>query len=392
MTFQIFHQVGHNAIWNLDSYIDDKCGTGLIFSPVHQKKTDIENIDINIKRESLFDPQYYLPSSQKPKLGTYPFFPETMSIEGFSTISYHALALKSAELCIDFQIEQEFSKIVIPLRYLNQMYPDYVEQQEAFSLHPFLEVIGQKEINKDLILTLPITHHMVMSPIFRNSLLNWITKYPEIDGIYLICCDERDSKQIHDSTYLLSLLQFVSEIKNTGLEIIIGYQNTESLIFTLIEDVGLTIGTFENTRIFSIDKFLVSDEEKRGPKPRIYLDGLLNWIQFEQAKILRTKLPKIWDKIYVPTNHSESVFQKEVDPHFSQPGLYKHHFVRISEQIEELGKLDFVSRSNKLINWIDNAKSNYKSIDSMHIPIEKHGNGAHLEHWRKAITDFTKIS
>ncbi len=389
MPIELYQQVGHYPSWNRESFADDKVGTGLIFSPVHQQKGNLESaVDASIKKHSLFDPQYYLPGSQKPKLASYPFFPETISGDGFSTLSYHTLALQSAELCIDFQIEQDFSKIVIPLRYIDQMLPDYVEQQEAFSLHPFLEVLAKKAVDKEYLLTLPITSHMVESKIFRNQILNWITKYPEIDGIYLICSFERESKQIQSAEHLLALLEFVDEIKKTGLSVVIGYQNTESLLFTLVDGVALSMGTFENTRMFSLDKFLVSDDERRGPKARIYLSGLLNWVQFEQAKTLRSTAPAVWEKVYRSTKYAEEAFSKPIDPTFNQPGLYKHHFICIAEQISKLGAVGIPTRYKFLCQWISDAKKNYASIAGIPLPIEKHGNSGHLDPWQLAIEKF----
>lgn len=388
MAIDVYHQVGHNSKWNLDGFRDDKCGSGLIFSPVHQHKPSVESTEDEIKQSSIFDPQYYLPSSQKPKLATYPFFPEAISGDGFSTINFNSLALKSAELCIDFQLEQKFSKIVIPLRYLDQMYPDYIERQEAFSLNPFLEAISKKQVDKEILLTLPVTSHMVESQAFRNQILNWITKYPEIHGIYLIASFERESKQIQSAEYLFALLEFVSEIRKAGLSVLMGYQNTESLLFTLVEGVSLAIGTFENTRIFSIDKFLVNDEERRGPKPRIYLSGLLNWVQFDQAKILKSTAPALWDKVYTPTDYADATLAKLIDPTFNQPALYKHHFLCVTKQIATLGSLGMAERYKLLRTWITNAKSSYAQIEKVPLLIEKHGDHSHLEPWIKAIDAF----
>jgi hypothetical protein len=379
MTFKVFHQVGHNFSWNIQSFTDDSCGDGLILSPVHQDPGSVEKLPSKIRAASMFDPQFYLPSSQKPKLKAYSFFPETF-VNGFNTIGFEAAAKQAATECIDFQIHQGFQNIVIPVRYLDQMYSDFIEQHERFSVIPFLEALPKKD--RPVCLTLALTSHMIQDEKFRNHVLNWVTKYPEIDLIYSI---ERETKQIQSSDFLSSALAFAKEISDTGLELIIGYQNTESLLFTLIENITVTFGTFENTRIFSIDKFLVTEEERRGPKPRIYLPGLLNWVQFEQVKQIRSSAKKVWEKAYMPSKYSELVLDRKIDPYFNQPELYKHHLYCMQEQFNQLNEINTKERALLIGEWIKNANSLYSELEDIGLMIEKHGNGAHLSPWNIAV-------
>jgi hypothetical protein len=76
MALGLLHQVGHNSNWNVESFQTDGCGDGLILSPLHQAKATVEKLPPATRAASMFDPQFYLPSSRKPKLLTYPFFPE----------------------------------------------------------------------------------------------------------------------------------------------------------------------------------------------------------------------------------------------------------------------------------------------------------------------------
>lgn len=382
MTFEVFHQVGHNPKWNLDSFTEDSCGNGLILSPVHQDPNSVEKLDPHIRESCMFDPQFYLPGSQKRKLKAYSFFPETF-MNGFSTIEFEAVAKQAAEECIAFQLAQGFRNVVIPTRFLNQMYTDFIEQHERFSVIPFLEALS--EMDQPVCLSLALTDHMIQDEGFRNRVLNWVTKYPEIDQIYLIYSVERETKQIQSSDFLESALSFAKEISDTGLKLIIGYQNTESLLFTLIDNVTVSFGTFENTRIFSIDKFLVTDEERRGPKPRIYLSGLLNWVQFEQAKQIRSGANKIWELSYKPTEYSELVLSRKIDPYFNQAELYKHHLCCMQDQFDQLNAIPATERATLIGKWIKDANALYSEIEDVGFFIEKHGSGAHLSPWNVAL-------
>jgi hypothetical protein len=385
MAISLFHQCGHNTSWNVEALTRDKVGDGLIISPVHYNMQNVVKLTSKIKKASLFDPQYYLPNSQKSKLNTYPFFPERL-LGGFSTTNFPQFAQESANRCVRFQLEQEFQRIVIPARYFSQMLPDYRERQESYTVAPFLNAIRTQVKKKDVFLTLPLTSHMLEHRGYRTEILNWVTSFPEINGVYLIVENERTTKQIQDRAYLASYLDFLSDLRSADLEVLAGYLNTEALLVAAFGDYDLTFGTFENTRMFSVDKFLTTEEDRRGPRPRIYLPGLLNWIQFDQAKQIQKSAPQVWRKVYKETEYAESTLRAEVEPYFNQPELYKHFFICFNEQMKALKSLGTQDRIKTLLGWVASGIANYQEIARAGVLLEVHGNGEHLPAWRSILS------
>ena len=387
MSINIYHQVGHNSNWNIDSYVKDNCGDGLIFSPVHQAQDKIELLKDEIKNKSLFDPQYYLPNSQKKKLSTYKFFPEVIT-GGFSTIEFPLLALESARQCVSFQLKNGFEKIIIPARYIDQMVSGYLDQQEEYTVLPFLKAIEEAGADVPIYITLPLTSHMIEDEGFRVKLLNWVTSFPELSGVYVLTSCERPTKQIQAAKFLEAHLDFLMALRNVDLDIIVGHTNTESLLYSLVDDITLTFGTFENTRMFSLDKFIESDEGRRGPKARIYLPGLLNWVQFSQAREIMKEDASLWSKIYIPTDYADQVLASDIEPYFNQPHLYKHHFICFYNQIQEVSSLNDNDRYEKIKDWIRNAISNHQEVSAMPLDLDAHGNGEHLQSWLDCANKF----
>jgi len=177
-------------------------------------------------------------------------------------------------------------------------------------------------------------------------------------------------------------------LRNADLEVLVGFSNTESLLYSLIDDITVTFGAFENTRMFSEDVYIVTDEERRGPKPRIYLPGLLNWVQFSQAKEIMDERPDIWKKIYTPTPEGDLKLSQATEPHFSQPQLYKHSFKCLYGQFRELDHLSPQDRYGLLRGWIEIAMANYEEIKAMPMSVEKHGNEDHLQAWLDSISYY----
>lgn len=387
MSNLIYHQVGHNSVWNVDSFIDDNAGDGLILSPVHMSKDRLDNSISNIESSCLFDPQFYLPNSQKTKLNSYDFFPEKIS-GGYGTLDFGMYALESARGCLNYQVKKDFKSIVIPARYFNQLDSNYIEKQQQLSLLPFIKALRESPTEKTVYLTLPLTSHMIISEKFRIDLLNWVTSFEEIGGLYLVTEVDRRRKQIADGEFIEKFLLTLRELKAVGLEVIVGYCNTESLLYSMIDGLSVTFGSFENTRIFSIDKFVVSDEDRRGPKARIYLPGLLNWITFEHAKQIRSNLPDLWNDIHIPTPYSEPIFDGPTDPTFNQPGLYKHHFVTFYQQYKELSLLPEIERYTALRSALKNAREYYAEIEEEAIDLDTHGGGSHIQIWLDCLNSY----
>jgi hypothetical protein len=324
--------------------------------------------------------QFYLPSSRKPKLHTYPFFPEAVD-GGFQTSTFTTHAAGVAEACIGFQRDLGFRTIVVPTRFIDQMYSDYVDRQRRFIVDAFMEAAGTQTV----CLSVAVTAAMIEDEGFRTRLLNWITSYPNVEEVYLMYQHERDTKQVQDARFLNACISFFREIVGSGLRLIVGYTNVEGLLFATAADLTVTMGAFENTRIFSVDKFLESEGERRGPKARIYVAGLLNWIQLQDAKTIQRRSPGIWNAIYEPTEWADQALILPVEPTFNQPQLYKHFFKNINDHIARMKPLTLSERRVELINRLSHAKTCYSQLAAAGIELERHGRNGHVDPWLSVL-------
>jgi hypothetical protein len=286
----------------------------------------------------------------------------------------------------------DFNALIIPARHINQLVSDYIERQQAFCVSPFILAYNEMGLNgKEMYLTLALTSHMVKDEKFRINILNWVTSIPEISGIYLIPDYDHEVKPVTDSNAIAEFMEFIWLLRNASLEVIVGYANVDALLYVICDpDISVTIGSFENTRIFSLDKFIQSDEERRGPRPRIFLDGLLNWIQYEQALEIRDANEELWNSIYVETNHASRVLEAGIDPHFMQPGLYKHYFVRMNAILQELSPLGTEERYELIRQKLKAAAEHYSQIEGSRIDLEPNSGGRFVTAWQAAISGFAR--
>lgn len=389
---RVLHQAGHNTIWNVHSYTEDNAGDGIIFSPLHLQKGRLESdISQSVKSSSLFDPQFYVPDSQKNKLHSYDFFPERL-MNGFTTVDFEAQAYNAAEQCLNFQMHHDFESLIIPARFFPDLISNYIQQQRILFVDPFLHAYEKRGATKKLFLTLPLTASMLLDSEYRTAILDWATSYQEITGIYLLVFLGETSKQIKNYEKLSAYASFINDIHEADLNVICGYCNTEGLLFSILDVHAVTMGAYENTRNFSIDKFLEDDQERRGPAARIFLPKLLNWIRWSTAEEIRSDFPDLWEKVYTPTDYSEQVFSTGQPPHFTQPALYKHHFTLMSELYAELSQGSPATRKACLTEKIKTAGMLYGEIEDRGVMFfDDNCAGTHLSIWNRVLRKMPPV-
>lgn len=197
MAIEIYHQIGANMVWNLSSIKDDRTGDGVIFSPRHDPRDRIVNLQNLVRRSAIFDPQFYLPSSPRGQLSTYAFFPDLIAENGFETNDYTTdIAVAGAINCVNFQVQNNFRYIVIPSWYYRDMRTDYIERQKSLFVEPFLQACRDLGVQKEIVLQLVLTDGMVKDIDYSNEILNWVTQYDEIAGVYLIVEAKPRRKQL----------------------------------------------------------------------------------------------------------------------------------------------------------------------------------------------------
>ncbi len=380
-----FHQCGHNDVWNRDTY-EGGIGYGLILSPVNMPRNRIENLSPDLKKTSLFDPQFYLPSSSRPKLKTYSFHPSIVYLQGSDTSDYlEDYSYDHAVECVEFQLQNNFDGIIVPARH-SETFGDSYKRFNGHIYSTFLEVCSELKVDVPIYLTLPLHYSMIFEEKTVNDILNWVTSYTGNQGIYLLCQKQSGSKQIKDSDFIETMLDVCYSIKENDLKLIVGYCNTEGLLFSITGADIIATGSYENLRMFSTDRY-DEPERRSGPKGRYYSPALLNWI--ESGYINTMKRRGVLELIESGNEYSDIILTPGFSWNFQRPEIYKHYFCCFDKQLEALSKLSLEERYIVLLKWIESAIQIYKEISST-IRLDEDSNGNHLYYWETALSGFAK--
>lgn len=382
----VLHQAGHNLVWNVDSLMQDQSGSGIIFSPVNDAPSRIIGYSDKIKSSSLFDPQFYVPASERGKLQEYPFFPSSV-LDDYTTSDFETVCWNIARECVNWQVDAGFKKIVIPVRYYGDLPSDYFTQMQSCYIDPFVSAANDINFTGPKLLTTIAKSSQLADQDQRNFLLNWVTGIQGIDGVYLIFEHNSSDKQIKDPIFLANCLDFIRSLKDNDLIVHVGYTNTEGMLFSLAGPDSISMGVYENLRRFDCKRFANRDlQQMRQPSPRLYSGILFQWIEFTYVQAIQ-QLYKDWKGLFEESIYTPTDFKPGKDWNLRQPELYKHFFLVFSRQAEALHD-NLAVRFEQLHDAIKIAQQEFSNIDAAGVALDDNSNGSHLNAWLTAMNIF----
>lgn len=382
---KVYHQTGFRHNWNIDSF-QKHIGDGLIYSPINIDADKLLQLDKSLKETGFLDPQLYLLNEAKGTLDTYPYFPGNIKPD-YSTPDLDNSNQILAQLCVDYQLKNNFEYIVIPTRYYVDNPTTYFSQTSDYFVSPFLDYVRANNIQKKILQSVIVKAIMLTDEEKRNEALNWITgQY--VDGVYLIFEDNATGKQIKDFEFLLNALKFIQVLKMNGMEVHLGYNNTEAILYSIAMPDSVSIGSYENLRSFGIKRFQDSENgPMRAPKARLYSSLLLQWIDYQYIDAMK-RLISQYENYFDDSEYKPLMFSPDYNWQFMKPEPYKHYFYVFNSQIKGLPQSQ-TERIDTLKEKIKTAINLFKTIEDS-VLLDENSDGSHLPTWFNVINAFQK--
>lgn len=384
---KIYHQTGHGIKWNIDSF-NEGVGDGLIFSPINIDADKLLSTDPNIKNVSFLDPQMYLLNQAKGSIETYPYFPGNIKSD-FSTPDLDNDNIILAKLCVDFQLRNDFQYLVIPTKYNVENPTNYLIQCTDFFVLPFCDYVKELKINKKILLSVIVKSIMLTDEERRKEILNWITGHQNVDGVYLIFENNFNSKQIKDFDFLFNALRLIKILKENHMEVHIGYNNNEGLLYSIAMPDSISMGSYENLRSFGIRRFQETENgQMRSPHARLYSAKLLQWVDYGYVQSMK-QLVSEYENYFEESKYTPLNFTPEINWQFKKTEPYKHYFYVFYNQIKSL-PVNQIDRIDFVKGVIKNAISLFNQIEESDVLLDENSDGSHLSIWYNVISSFKK--
>lgn len=387
---RLYHQCGHNFVWNIQSYEEDNVGDGFILSPVNIEANKIsERFDQDQLSKSWMDPQIYLPGDNKSYLSTYPFFPSN-ALNPFSTERFEQNASTLAKACLNFQAKLELKYFVIPTRHFTDIPQNYFSQLQSMYVLPYIDAMDELGLANPLLLTIIVKPFQLALGPDRDEILTWATSFSGIHGIYLILENQFTSKQIKDPGFLCGAMRFIKALRDNGLEVHLGYTGNEGILYSIADPTSVSIGTYENLRSFDISRLMtLENSERRGPRPRIYSAKLFQWIVDTSIPPL-SELYENWRDLFDDSKYKDYLLNPENSLSFQRSEIYKHYFQLYSGQVKSLPVL--FDRPAYLKEKLQVSLDLFSQIRDSGVLLDTDSDGSHLVPWINAINMFERHS
>src|SRR5699024_5894108 len=238
-----------------------------------------------------------------------------------------------------------------------------------------------------LLLTVIVKQIQLEDGLLRSELITWITNYSKIKGVYLIFDNDFYTKQIKEPEYLANQLLFIHFLRQNGLEVHVGYTNTEGYLLSVAGPTSVSVGSYENLRSFGTKRLETRESGvQQGPTPRIYSGKLFQWIPNTYIPAMRRLVPD-WNDLFDESPYKEYLLSPETELNFQRKEIYKHYFSIFTEQVMELPP-DAVKKKTFIKKEIKNAIGRFERIEGHGVFLDSNSDGTHLHSWLNAISIF----
>jgi hypothetical protein len=387
---KIYHQLGHNHKWALDSFFQNDIGDGFIFNAYSFKYGAIGNTISTYKpaqylKNSMVDLQYYgSKDSVGGALDTYPFNPIALGADDSTLVHGSEFVVKGVE----YQISLGIKDIIVPTIYYSKNDIERIIELTS-RINKRLRTIKKNNPGIKLYMTIPFDNETIINGEKVEKLLQAMTDINiEFDGYYVVCdySPEYKKKISVDYDYYNNLLKVFSVLKNQGFKTIYGYANWDSLIFNSLTDIDYTtIGTYENLRRFNIKRF--TETLGGGPSKGWYFsEKLLNFVRAEELKNLRSS-----GCLGLIANEQNIFSDVILDPKYlwntHKPEVHKNYLLSISRLLLKLHQEQSIDkRANLLLSRIEGARKLYGQLEKeFKVYLNDENSDYHLGMWASFI-------
>jgi hypothetical protein len=240
-------------------------------------------------------------------------------------------------------------------------------------------------VKKPIVLQLILNDTMVNDASYRRDLLNWITRFDELDGVYIIQNLRRSRKQLYEIETILNMMDFLIELKNNDLYLILGYLNLESILYLFVQPDVVTVGSYENLRIFKLDTFSESGSPPYPPNPRLFFSSLMQIVDYNYFGAIRRHVDDA-DAFFDHSKYNMSLFVPSFDWHFQKKEPYLHYFETFTRKLERYISLKIGDRYNAVIADIEAAQVNYRLLEHK-VRLGEEDLGYHLSAWLTILSE-----
>ncbi|WP_265595417.1 hypothetical protein [Verrucomicrobium sp. BvORR106] len=364
--------------------------SGVILSPVNQSQADLRDHVSKFYDKGVadirLDPQLYSPKAAYRHLPTHDYFPSDIESQEISTTSwwkklgkqvanYAAMEIGCTSVC---------SPAILPKKWTDDYYLRCFEGYE--SLTDSLSTTKLKSI-----LTVCVGYEQ-LSTADDALRIGSLVAQTKAENCYLVIVSDVEPRREFSSVESLSaILALIYLLEKMSCKVTVSHCGSDMMLFKSAQATNCATGKWWNLRRFAKSRFEESDDEGR---------QIAYWFEHKLAASIRTAdilllqrdSPKSFGSDLSVNSFGNAILsQFQSEPANPWIGLGWRQYLRWFYDTEST--LNSPESLEIVRGWLKDAEQEWEHMEDKDVILEESRNdGRWIRAWRKALSEFTKIT
>jgi len=280
----VLHQMGHHSN-NLIDLPEMSSYEGAIFSPINCTQGEATEQIVAVREskkdfEIIFDPQLYVPSTNRGKLKKWPYFPRDFDTADSASPSWWTdLNKKLAAVCKKAKVDTVCSPLIIPKVLDDKYYGNTVKV--CNELNGLLVGAGIGVMQTVLASLADLGRDD------RALEVASIVSATDADRVYLVLMGTTyPRRELADVDELVGAMRLIAALESNEVPVTVGFCSSDVLMWKAAGATACASGKFFNLRRFTRERF-EEPSEGGGQLPYWFEEGLLAFLR--QGDLLRVR-------------------------------------------------------------------------------------------------------
>jgi hypothetical protein len=375
-----YHQMGHDSE-NLLSEEGLRAYRGAILSPVNYNVAKIvAQVQWARQQEgyaTIFDPQLYVPTSDRGCLREWSYFPSDVDSADLSSEAWWSRLLDAlVATCIDMSPAAVCSPVVLPNAYTDDYFTRIVSvgdglcaQMTGTTIRPMQSaVVGLQDLGT------PDRAMTIASILSRCN----------AGHVYLVFVGVTEPRrELNEIEEIKGAMKLIAALGRAGLEVTVGFTSSDIVLWKAAGAAHCATGKFFNLRRFTRTRF-EEPGQGGGQLPYWYEESLMAFLrQSDLARVVPLNLPHLSPS---PNPFGEQIIaQLRSDPSKAWLALAWRQFMFWFADVED--RLN--SRLIEPATLLRTADTNWRTLEDVDFLMEERRNdGIWVRQWRRALAEY----
>jgi hypothetical protein len=376
-----YHQMGHgseNLLWTeqLAQY------SGATLSPVNYDQgkvaAQIEWASEQNDFETIFDPQLYVPNSERGCLREWPYFPNDVDTADLTSDAWWNGILSSlVDVCATIRPNAVCSPAVLPSAYPD----DYFVRMISVGDQLCVRLAGSElEPIQTTVVGMPD-----LSAAGRPMAIASILSRSRANRIYLVFVSQTEPRrELFEVEEIKGAMRLIAALRAADLHVIVGFTSSDVALWKAAGASDCATGKFFNLRRFTRTRFEEPRGQGGGQLPYWFEESLMAFLrQSDVQRVLPMNLPQL--------GRSRNLFGEQIleqlanEPEKAWLALAWRQFLFWFADVEAPLENGSITPSQLLRN----ADNNWRTLeDTDFIMEERRNDGGWIRPWRRALAEF----